>query len=291
MEKKNIVKIGIITKRNIKNNVDYLKELYDYLKKNKKKIYLDRNAGPLLQNDEGYDKETILAKVDLAIVLGGDGSLLKTARHIGYKKTLILGVNMGNLGFLTEVTPDQLFEILDRIWEGKYVLDERSLLRVTVYREDVKIYTSLALNDAVINQGAFARLINLRTEINQRKINDFWADGLIVATPTGSTGHALSAGGPIVHPGLSTFVLCPICPSSLSNRPIVIPMDRQIKVTLGTDRGDVGLTLDGQESISLQYKDDIKIRRSTRKFFLVRKTGENYYKILRGKLKWGGDKK
>lgn len=291
MEKKGILKIGIVTKRNIKNNVDYLKGLYDYLKRKKKRVFLDRNAGPLLLNEEGYTKEVLLAKSDLVIVLGGDGTLLKTARQIGYKKTLVLGVNMGNLGFLTEVDPEHLEEMLERVWEGKYVIDERSLLRVTVYREDVKIYTSLALNDAVINQGAFARLINLRTEINQRKINDFWADGLIVATPTGSTGHSLSAGGPIVHPGLNTFVVCPICPSSLSNRPIVLPMDRQIKVTLGTDRGDVGLTLDGQESLSLQYNDDIKIRRSTRKFYLVRKTGENYYKILRAKLKWGGEKK
>lgn len=291
MEKRNHVRIGIITKRNIKNKVEFLRTLYDYLKRKKKKIFLDRNAGPLLLNEEGYTKDIILAKSDLVLVLGGDGTLLKTARQVGYKKTLVLGVNMGNLGFLTEVNPEQLLEMLERVWEGKYVVDERSLLRVTVYRGEDKIYTSLALNDAVVNQGAFARLINLRTEINQRKINDFWADGLIVATPTGSTGHALSAGGPIVHPGLSTFVLCPICPSALSNRPIVIPMDRQIKVTIGTDRGDVGLTLDGQESIALQYLDEIKIRRSIRRFHLIRKTGENYYKILRAKLKWGGEKK
>lgn len=287
MEKTNLEKIGIITKRNISNNIDYLREIYDYLIKQGKKVFLDRNAAPLILEEEGMSKQLLLKKVDLTIVLGGDGTLLKTARSVGYKQSLILGVNMGNLGFMTEVGPDHLIDMLERVWEGKYVVDTRSLLRVTVYRGDRKIYTSLALNDAVINQGAFARLIRLRTEINQRKISDFHADGLIIATPTGSTGHSISAGGPIVHPSLEGFIMTPICPSSLANRPIVVPSDRQIKVILHTDRGDVGLTLDGQESISLEYEDEIKIRRSARKFHLIRKTGENYYKILRDKLEWG----
>lgn len=289
MPNKELKKIAIITKKNIADKADYLIELNNYLEKKGKKVLLCNKCAPIIKkNGEGLSKEIILKQADMALVLGGDGTLLKTARCVGYKKVPILGVNMGTLGFLTEVIPKDIYSTLERIWKGKYVLDTRTLLRVTVYRGDRKIYTSLALNDAVINQGSFARLINLRIEINQRKVNDFHADGLIISTPTGSTGHALSAGGPIVNPALPGIIVTPICPAALSNRPIVIPNDRQIKVILGTDRADVGLTLDGQESLSLEYKDEIKIRRSTRKFHLIRKTGENYYKMLRDKLHWGG---
>lgn len=287
MEKRNIQKVGIIVKRNFKKHLPLLQEVHKHLTKRGKKVLFDWNSAHLMKKGEGLKKEDMMKRADLVIAMGGDGTLLKTARRVSYKEVPVLGVNLGNLGFLSEVGPDHMFDRLERIWNDRYVLDERVLLRVTVYRGDQKIFTSLALNDAVINQGAFARLVHLRTEINQRKVNDFGADGLIVATPTGSTGHSISAGGPIVHPSLDAFVVTPICPASLSNRPIIIPNDRQLKVILLTDRGDVGLTLDGQESISLEYKDEIKIRRSTRKFLMVRKTGTNYYKVLRDKLGWG----
>lgn len=291
LPKRKIKKVAIVTKRNIIERKDVLIRLVKYLEKKKKKVLLDSNATRVLQKHEGYKKESLLREADLAIVLGGDGTLLKTARRMTKRRTLILGVNMGTLGFLTETTPDRMHSTLDRIFKGKYIVDRRSILRVTIYRDGEKIYTSLALNDAVINQGLFARLIDLRLEVNQRKIIDFEADGIIIATPTGSTGHALSAGGPIVHPLVPSFVIVPICPASLSVRPITIPNDRQLKIIVQTHRvkEHVGLTLDGQETFDLAYGDEIKIRRSSRYFDMVRLTGGNYYKVLRTKLKWGGD--
>lgn len=285
-------KIAIIAKRNIVSQKHVVLELIEYLKKNKKTILYDNNLAELLEGKvEGYKKERLLKDADMAVILGGDGTLLKTARRIGKKRVPVLGVNLGTKGFLTECTADKMFYTLDKIFKGNYVIDRRFLLRVTIYRDNEKIFTSIALNDVVINQGLFARLIDLRLEVNQRKITEFEADGIIVATPTGSTAHALSAGGPIIHPSVDSFVIVPICPASLSIRPIIIPNDRQLKVVVQTHRvkEHVGLTIDGQETFDLAYGDEIKVRKSSRFFDMVRLTGGNYYKVLRQKLGWGGE--
>jgi NAD+ kinase len=289
-----IDKVAIITKRNIITRKDVLFDLIKYLKKQNKEILFDINSAPLVKklagDVEGHKKTKLLRTSDIAIVLGGDGTLLKTARRVSKKRVPVLGVNMGTLGFLTETVPEKMYKALDRIFKNQYVIDRRFILRVTIYRDGEKIFTTLALNDAVINQGLFARLIDLRLEVNQRKIIEFEADGIIVATPTGSTGHALSAGGPIVHPSVHSFVIVPICPASLSVRPIIIPNDRQLKLTVQTHRvkEHVGLTLDGQETFDLEYGDEIKIRKSSKCFDMIRITGGNYYKMLRQKLHWGG---
>ncbi len=286
---KKIDTVAIITKRNIIARKEVVFELVDYLKNNNKKILFDNNSAPLMKNELGHKKEKLLKEADMVVCLGGDGTLLKTARRTNKKKVPVLGVNMGTLGFLTETTPDKMYSALDRVFDNNYVIDRRFILRITIYRDGQKLYTNLALNDAVINQGLFARLIDLRLEVNQRKIIDFEADGIIVATPTGSTAHALSAGGPIVHPSVYSFVVVPVCPASLSVRPIVIPNDRQLKIIVQTHRvkEHVGLTLDGQETFDLEYGDEIKIRKSSRHFDMIRITGENYYKMLRQKLHWG----
>lgn len=282
--------IGIITKRSAQEHHDFIFKLVSFLEKNKKEVIFDQNSAKLFADTRGYDKEKLLAKVDLVIVLGGDGTLLKTARCIPRKKMLILGVNFGNLGFLTECTPDKIFECLKKIFNGQYTVDRRSILRATVYKENKKIATTLALNDVVINQGAFARLISINVEIDSRKVVDFKADGVIIATPTGSTAHSLSAGGPIVHPKVESITVTPICPSSLSMRPIVLPDTRQLTIGIETQRREeaykIGLTIDGQEMFELAYGDKIKVRRSKRYFHLVR-TGNRYYRMLRGKLHWG----
>ncbi len=289
MKSKDIQKVGIISKRNNSHYQKLIKEIGAYLKKKKKEMIPDTNCAQYF-DVPGLHKEALLNKVDLAIVLGGDGTLLKTARRLGRKKTLVLGVNLGTLGFLTEVTPDKVFEALDSIFKDKYHLDKRSLLRVTVYRHGKKIETFLALNDAVINQGAFARLINLHLEIDSRKVVEFKADGMIVATPTGSTAHSLSAGGPIVHPAIQSLTITPICPTSLGMRPIVLPDNKQLTATLATKRRDesaiIGLTIDGQDMMIIKYGDKIRFRRSKRSLHLVR-TRNRYYRMLRSKLKWG----
>ncbi len=287
---KKIQTVGIITKRNNEHYKKEIKKLVDHLKKKKKKVLFDMNSYKYFKGEEGQNKEKLLSKIDLAIIMGGDGTILKTARRMPRKKLLLLGVNLGNLGFLTECNPDNLIECVDKVLKGQYNVDRRTLLRVTIYRKGEKMDTFLALNDAVINQGAFARLIALDLEVDNRKIVNFKADGLIVATPTGSSAHSLSAGGPIVHPKVESLTITPICPSSLSMRPIVLPDTRQMTVTIETQRRDeaalIGLTIDGQDMIILEYGDKIKFRRSKRKIYMAR-TGNRYYKVLRNKLKWG----
>jgi len=288
---KPIQTVGIITKRNIFEHPQTVKQLVKFLKQHKKEVVLDENCYQIFKGEKGYNKEELLHKVDMAIVLGGDGTLLKTARRIPRKRVFILGVNFGTLGFLTECGPHKIYDCLEKIFQGQYILDKRSLLRATVYRKGKKISTSLALNDAVINQGAFARLIKMDIEINNRKVTSVNADGLIIATPSGSTAHSLSAGGPIVHPKIEGIVITPICPSSLAMRAIVLPDSRQLTISIETHRKleqetVIGLTLDGQEVMNLKFGDQIKIRRSSRAFYLVR-TANNYYKMLRGKLGWG----
>lgn len=284
--------VGIIAKRNIVQHQKALKQLMRFLKKHNKKIVLDQNTAQCYKNEAGYNKTELLKKVDLAIVLGGDGTLLKTARRMCRNKVLILGVNFGNLGFLTESKREKMLENLDKIFKGKYNIDRRALLRVTAYRQGKKLATFIALNDAVINQGAFARLIKLDLKIDGRKLVNFEADGMIVATPTGSTAHSLSAGGAIVAPTIDAHVVTAICPSSLSMRPIVVPNNLSLEATIETKRHEesaaIGLTIDGQDTLALQYGDRVTFRKSSRHLYLIR-TSNRYYRMLRNKLKWGGN--
>lgn len=292
-------RVGIITKHNIGERAAYIKQLVSELKKYKVEVLLDEHAAPLLHAPValrlGLDKTQILRRADLVMVLGGDGTLLKTARYMGGARRrhtpFIAGVNLGHLGFLTAFTPQKLLMSLPKIFAGKFCEDERFLLRVTLYRNSKKYYTTLSMNDAVINQGGFARLVTLRVEVNQRKLANFRADGLIIATPTGSTGHSLSAGGPIIHPKIEGFVLTPLCPVKLGVRPIVIPNDRQLTIHLETEwraeKKPIVLTIDGQITINLKRGDKIRIRKSSRTFNMIRMGGHNYYRMLRKKLDWG----
>lgn len=286
-----IKKVGIIAKHNIHEQAAYLRQLVAEIQKFDKEVICDKYCAPLIGATTSYDKKQLLRKCDLIICLGGDGTLLKTARHMGSRKPYIAGVNMGHLGFLTEFTSQKILHCLPKIFAGKFRPDERFLLRVTVYRNGKKKKTTLALNDAVINQGGFARLITLCVEVNQRKLAHYRADGLIIATPTGSTGHSLSGGGAIIHPRIEGYVLTPLCPVKLGVRPIVIPNNRQITIKLETqwrnEKKPLVLTVDGQITFNLKKDDVIRIRKSSRFFNMIRMDGHNYYKMLRQKLDWG----
>jgi NAD+ kinase len=281
--------IGIIAKSNIGEQFEDLKKIVAVIKKYRKKIIYDVHTSPILTGEKGLEKPEIFAKSDLVVILGGDGTILKAASSVGKKIVPVLGINMGNLGFMSEGLPADFEPIFRKVLKKDYHLDKRSLLRVTQYRKNHKENTFLAMNDAVINQGLFARLIELKIEIDQRKVASYKADGLIIATPTGSTAHSLSAGGPIVHPSLNALVLTPICPSTLAIRPIVIPNNRQVRVTVETQRRgayNIGLTMDGQTTIPLEYGDEVKVRKSSRQFYMVRLVYKNYYRLLREKLGW-----
>lgn len=291
MLKTSFQKIGIITKTNVKKHLHLVKEILETLKKHKKTVYMDANCCAAFGKKDGLDKSDMLRKVDMAIVFGGDGTLLKVARKLGTRKVPVLSVNVGKVGFLTETTPLKMVKALEQIFRGHYHADERFLLRVTVYRRGKKYKTSLALNDAVINQGGFARLIDLYVSVNQRKLALYRADGLIISTPTGSTGHSLSGGGPIVHPKIDGLLLTPICPVKLGFRPILIPNNRQISIELLTEwraeKKPIVLTIDGQETINLLLGDVIRVRKSSRVFQMLRAPGHKYYQMLRRKLNWG----
>lgn len=286
-----IKKVGIIAKHKLDQRVAYLKELVKELEKHGKEVFLDDISARLLGTKNSMEKTEMMRKADLVVILGGDGTLLKSSRFVGRKRQpLIAGVNMGHLGFLTAFTPQKFLTSLSQVFAGKFSLDERFLLRVTVYRNGKKKFTTLAINEAVINQGGFARLINLHVEVNQRELATYRADGLIISTPTGSTGHALSAGGPIVHPKILGMVMTPICPIKLSVRPIIIPNDRQLTIKLETEwraeKKPIVLTIDGQITRNLKRGDVIRIRKSSRSFNMIRMAGHNYYRMLRQKLNW-----
>lgn len=225
--------------------------------------------------------------LDLLVTLGGDGTMIGSARFIGDRRIPVLGVNFGFLGYLTEFTLGELFSALEGVREGNFQLDRRMLLDVKLERQGVEIETLRALNDAVVSSGAPVRMIEVECLINKMFVNSFRADGMIVATPTGSTAYSLSAGGPIVHPSMSAILLTPICPHTLSNRPVVVPGESVVDLVFNRAREELVLTIDGQVPIRLYPGDQVTVQRSQMTFDLIRPTNRNYFEVLRTKLKWG----
>jgi NAD+ kinase len=232
--------------------------------------------------------DTDIAKqVDLMLVLGGDGTMIATARMVSDTAVPVMGVNYGGLGYLAEFPLEDLFPALDGVLAGKYRVQQRLMLSVELWRGEELVTRKRVLNDVVVNKSALARIIEIEAYLNQQFVNLFRADGLIVATPTGSTAYNLSAAGPIIFPSMSAIVITPICPFTLSNRPIVVPDDSVIEVRLMTENEDVALTLDGQVGFDLQAADRVVIRKSNTAFNLVQPPNRNYFDVLRNKLKWG----
>ena len=225
--------------------------------------------------------------VDLILVLGGDGTMIATARIVGDQEVPVLGVNYGGLGYLAEFRIEELYSALESILAENYRLDRRVMLAVELQRGDNPPQTSRVLNDVVINKSALARIIEIETYLNSQFVNSFRADGLIVSTPTGSTAYNLSAGGPVIFPSMNAVVITPICPFTLSNRPIVVPDDAEIELLLKTDKEEVALTLDGQVGFPLEVEDRVKIRKSRTTFNLIQPSNRNYFDVLRDKLRWG----
>ena len=235
----------------------------------------------------GVEREEIPGQADLVVVLGGDGTLISVARLVGDREVPILGVNLGSLGFLTEITLDELYPALESCLSGDYTVSERLMLRAELFRAGERIAEHRVLNDAVINKGALARIIDLETLVDDRYLTTFKADGLIISTPTGSTGYSLSANGPIIHPELACLVITPICPHTLTNRPIVVSSAAAITLNLKSLNEDVFLTLDGQVGLELQCGDQLRFRRAEHCTRLIQSRTRDYFEVLRAKLKWG----
>jgi NAD+ kinase len=280
-------KIGIIAK-DIPAAQAAAKKLTAWLESRGKKVFVDQEIAAAI-NVQGYDRSEIPSRVEMLIVLGGDGTLLAAARHVADAHAVvpIFGVNLGSLGFMAEVSLDELYDNLEKAIAGKLGTEDRMMLSASVIRDGRRLTRYRVLNDAVINKGALARMMELEVSVNDGHLTTFRADGLIVATPTGSTAYSLSAGGPIIHPTIHCFVVTPICPHTLSNRPIALPDNVVVTVRLTSQSEDVALTLDGQIGFPLAPNDVIEIKRSRFKMRLIKHPVKNYYDILRAKLKWG----
>lgn len=236
---------------------------------------------------EQIPREQIAANVDLILVLGGDGTMIATSRMLDDREVPVLGVNYGGLGYLAEFRIEELYQALESILSGNFRLDRRVMLDVELRRGGDLITQNRVLNDVVINKSALARIIEIDAYLNQHFVNSFRADGLIISTPTGSTAYNLSAGGPVIFPSMNAVVITPICPFTLSNRPIVVPDNATIELLLKTDQEEVTLTLDGQVGFSLNVDDRVVIRKSRVTFHLVQPSNRNYFDVLRDKLRWG----
>ena len=279
-------KIGIICKTGVPEPAEILRELLPWLRQKGCETYVDNETASVL-NISGTPRSQIPSLAEVIIVLGGDGTMLSVARLVGNKGIPILGVNIGGLGFLTAVQKGELHEVITKVLSEECSVEERIMLAACVFRHSECIAEYIVMNDVVVNKGALARIVDLETYIDHNYVATFKADGLIVSTPTGSTGYALSAGGPILYPTLNSIILAPICPHTLTNRPIVLPDNVLVEIVLRSQNEDVFLTLDGQVGFSLRQNDTVEIRKSSFKTKLYIPCERDYFQILRTKLKWG----
>lgn len=288
-----IKRIGIVLKPNQPDALRTVCELVTWLDKRgialvgTPEIERDRIQAETGCAVEQVPGEELAANVDLILVLGGDGTMIATARMLGDREVPVLGVNFGGLGYLAEFRIEELYQALESILSGNFRVDKRVMLDAELRRGGELITRNRVLNDVVINKSALARIIEIEVYLNQYFVNSFRADGLIISTPTGSTAYNLSAGGPVIFPSMNAVVITPICPFTLSNRPIVVPDNATIELLLKTDQEEVTLTLDGQVGFSLNVEDRAVIRKSRVTFNLVQPSNRNYFDVLRDKLRWG----
>lgn len=262
-------------------------ELITWLKQRGHRPLVEAHLARHIGSGLGVSNQEMRELAALVVVLGGDGTLISVARLFSDRQVPIVGVNLGSLGFLTEITVEGLYPVLEQCLAGNHNVTERMMLDVAVTRGATEIARCEVLNDAVINKGAIARIIELEARVNDMFLTTYKADGLIISTPTGSTGYSLSAGGPIVQPMMHCTVITPICPHTLTNRPIVISDESIIRLVVKSSFDEmVYLTLDGQVGVELQEGDCITVRRAETTTVLVTSPEKDYFAILRTKLKW-----
>jgi NAD+ kinase len=279
-------RIGLVLKRRDPHVREIADEIIPWLQSRGVEVFLDQETAQQFPLSSSVAREEELARhVDVVAVFGGDGTFLYAARLVGESGIPVMGINLGSLGFLTEVKIDEIHPAFERLLAGNYQLDERVLSDVGVFREERRLARYLALNDAVINKGALARIIELEVWVNSELVTITRADGLIISTPTGSTAYAISAGGPIVYPTLAAFVITPICPHTLSNRPVVVPDGATVGVTL-RHGADVMLTVDGQVGMPLQQGDRVTFAKAGKNLRMIQAAGTTFFRLLREKLKW-----
>lgn len=287
-----ITRVGIVAKRGLTAASDHLDKLASWLRTRHIEPVFDTDTGGLTKaGGETRSRDDLPGDVDLVVVMGGDGTLLGMATRtaLAGRDTPLLGVNFGSLGFLTEVRIDELYEVLESVLTGEASFDERAMLAADAYRAREHFDSRIVLNDVVFTKAALSRIIELSVSVGAGLVTKVKADGLIVATATGSTAYNLAAGGPIVHPRADAIVLTPIAPHTLTNRPIVIPGSEIIEIRPQGVSGveDIYVTYDGQAGYPLQESDVVRVRRSERTLRLVKAPARSYFELLREKLKWG----
>jgi len=290
--------VGICLKHDQPQAQSTLVQLVAWLRDRGMTVLGDENCQALCESISGApdspsaelectDREDLSGRVDLILVLGGDGTLLSVARSTGTRQVPILGVNLGRLGFLTEVNIDEIYPALEKMLGGELEVVSRMRLEVVARRGERELGRFHALNDAVITKTALSRMIDLDAFADGVKVTTYHADGLILSTPTGSTAYSLSAGGPLLVPGLEAIVLTPICPHSLTQRPLVVPQAAEVEIIVRDPGGEIALTVDGQSGVELEDGDSVSVHRSPYPVAIVSSPFRNRFQILQEKLRWG----
>jgi NAD+ kinase len=283
-----VTRVGVVAKPDAAAAAEAVARLLQWLDERGLPVVLEKETAGLVPAASWPTarKSDLPSQVDLLVVLGGDGTLLSTARAVGDLGTPILGVNLGDLGFLTATTLEEMLPAVEAAVAGRMAVDERMLLAARLVRDGVTVGEYMALNDVVITKAAMSRIVNLKVAVQEGHATAYRADGLIVSTPTGSTAYCLSAGGPILFPTMDAIVLVPIASHTLTNRPIVLPATQRVDVTLMTDQ-EVMLTVDGQVGVTLREHDTVQIEKAPARVRLVRFPRTDFFSVLRTKLKWG----
>ncbi len=280
-------RVGIIVKSESAEAQALLKDLLPWMRSRGKDPLLDAPTAALVGETTSYPKKDLATLADMLLVLGGDGTMLAAARLVEDRPIPILGVNAGGLGFLTAVTRDEAVTALERVFANSFSEEERLMLRARIVRHGEQVVAGSVLNDVVLSKGALPHMIQMEISINGQFVTGLRGDGLIISTPTGSTAYSMAAGGPILNPSVHALIITPISPHTLSNRPIVVPQDGQVKVVLVSKDEGATATLDGQVGIALRPRDTVEVRASENKIRLIRFPDRSYYDMLRMKLKWG----
>jgi NAD+ kinase len=281
-------RLGIITKPNEPRAADLAACIARWAEGHEINLFVNDRVHSLPPGTFSLSAREIADHCDLLVVLGGDGTMIATARLVGGRGTPVLGVNLGSLGYLTEFAAEDAIPALEQVARGSYEVDRRMMLDWRVLRDGDQVIASSALNDVVVNKSAMARIIDIECSIGPHYVTGYRADGLIISTPTGSTAYNLSAGGPIIHPDTQAICIAPICPHTLTNRPLVMPSAVEIRLKLNTREQEVMLTSDGQTGIPLVARDTIELKQSAMTFNTIRAKDRDYFEILRSKLRWSG---
>lgn len=281
------MKIGIIGKKNKEQVYNLASSLNSWLLEKDVDVFVEESLGKKINIENTVPENELPACVDVVVVLGGDGTFLGVSRLVHEHNIPIVGVNLGALGFLAEFTREEVYDIMDLIIRGDYEVEEREMILATVFKNGKELDDYIVLNDLVINNGPVSRIVDLAIYIDGARVTTLKADGIILSTPTGSTAYSLSAGGPIVYPTLPVILITPICPHLLTNRPLVVSSNSEIRVKVLTDTQNTYLTADGQIGVTINVGDEVILKKAESRVKLVKSPFRDYFSILKSKLMWG----